>query len=63
MFCVHSDPDAFHTTSNEAYNVVKPRGGATEAEYETVPAARSVPPSTSQPTTTTTSTAADYEPV
>ena len=45
--------DAFHTTINEAYNVVEPTARVTEAVYETVPVSRNVPPSVSHPTTTT----------
>ena len=46
---LYRDPDVLHVTTNEAYNVVKQNRGATEAEYETVPAPRNAPPSTSQP--------------
>ena len=42
--------DAFHTTINEAYNVVDPTARVTEAVYETVAVSRNVPPSASHPT-------------
>ena len=60
-FCPFRYVDAlkFHTTINEAYNVVDPTARVTEAMYETVTVARNVPPSASQPTTTT--TASEYE--
>ena len=35
--------DGFHTTINEAYNVVEPTARVTEAVYETVAVARNVP--------------------
>ena len=38
IFSQHSDPDKFHTTSNEAYNVVGGRAGSgrvKESQYDT----------------------------